>query len=113
MTVPDDEIYLDPQTVANGVADWDAAAGSLRAAWTERLAAIDGLNTDSTWGADGPGQQFRATYADSGALDLEATAQPLITQDEELGGKVRTAAELTMGADAVQAKQVDIDVQGL
>jgi hypothetical protein len=113
MTVPDDEIYLDPQTVANGVADWDVAAGSLRAAWTEKLAAINALNTESTWGPDSPGQQFKATYEQSGALGFEATAQPWITKDEELGDKVRTAAELTMGADTVQAQQVDIDVQGL
>jgi hypothetical protein len=113
MTVPDDEIYLDPQTVSNGVADWDAAASSLRAAWTEKLAAINSLHTESTWGPDGPGQQFKATYEKSGALTFEASAQPLVTQDEELGGKVRTAAELTLGADAVQARQVDVDVEGL
>jgi hypothetical protein len=113
MTVPDDEIYLDPQTVSNGVADWNAAASSLREAWTEKLAAIQGLQTESTWGPDGPGQQFRAAYEESGALGFEASAQPLITLAEELGDRVRTAAELTMGADAVQAQQVDIDVQGL
>ena len=111
--MPDDEIYLDPQTVSNGVSDWGAAADTLKAAWTEKVAAITALNTESTWGPDGPGQQFRASYSESGALDFPATAQPLIDTDAALADKVRTAAELTMGADAVQARQVDIDVQGL
>ena len=111
--MPDDEIYLDPQTVSNGVADWDASAQTLAASWAAKMGAIKGLHGAAPWGPDSAGEAFLASYDKMGAQTFETDAEPLMTQDAQLAGKVKTAAELTMGADTVQAGQVDIDVQGL
>lgn len=108
-----DQVEIDPQQAANGIAQWNAAAGALKANWNSKLAEIHALHGTQTWGADGPGKAFSEAYTETGGTTFQDTAQPVIDQIVELGPKVKTAVEHSLGADEVQARVMDIDVQGL
>lgn len=108
-----EQVDLDPQIVANGAAQLDTAATTLEEAWRTHMSAITALNGAEPWGGDESGTTFRSAYAEGGALDLQGRADPTVTEVAALGGKVRTAASNSLGADDVQAREVRVEVDGL
>ena len=112
MTSPGEQVFVDPQQVSDGAAQLDTASATLRAAWQERIAAIEGLHAARPWGADEAGSTFSGSYADSGAQDLPTRVAPTVEQVAALGGKVRTAAQNSLSADELQAREVTVEVDG-
>ena len=107
-----EQVEVDAQQVANGAAQLDTAAGTLQAAWRQRIAAIEGLHAAAPWGGDEAGSTFAGTYGGGGALDLPARAGHTVEEVAELGGKVRTAAQNSLSADELQAAKVTVEVDG-
>ena len=108
-----DGVQIDPQQVSNATAQLDATAATLSSEWQARLAAIAALSTDATWGTDESGRRFAGSYADGGGLEMQSTGDPVVADVVAFGPDVRTAVEASLAADEVQARLVDVPVEGL
>ena len=108
-----DGVQIDPQQVSNATAQMDATAATLSSEWTTRLAAIAVLSNDATWGTDEAGRKFSGQYADAGGLEMQSAGDPVVADVVAFGPDVRTAVEASLAADEVQARLVDVPVEGL
>lgn len=99
----EDEVWIDPQTAANGIAQWDAAAGDAESHWSTQTGAASAMG--SPWGADEAGATFAGQYGGTELLtnpDVAAVFAKLV----ETGGNVRTAVSASLASDDVQAAGV-------
>ncbi len=103
----EDQVDLDPQQVANGLAKWDQVAATLQSRWDSINGQITGLLTPATFGSDEPGSNFQASFVDEGqAGTLADRGKKTVQQVDETAQKVRKAAEASLAADAQQATEV-------
>jgi hypothetical protein len=108
----DDSVYVDPQQVSNGLAQWDAGSAPLKAGWDQAITRIGGLNTTGTWGTDEAGSTFASQYTD-GADAFASGGGELVKQVVDLGTNSREAILNSIASDQVQADQVTVEVDGL
>lgn len=113
MTMPNEEVQIDPQQVSNGLAQWDQAASNLNSRWQTAVDRIAGLNAANPWGGDAAGSEFRTAYDESGGLDVATNGKDVVKQVVDLGPRVRTAAENSLASDEAQGRVMDIEVEGL
>lgn len=103
----EDHVDLDPQQVANGLANWDQVADTLQARWKAVNAKIDRLLNAKTWGSDEPGRNFQKSVVDEGlAGTLAERGQEAVTNVQEAGQGVRKSVEASLAADQQQASEV-------
>lgn len=108
----DDSVYVDPQQVSNGLAQWEAGSAPLKAGWDEAITRIGGLNTTATWGTDEAGTTFSGNYTDGADAFVSGGGQ-LVQQVVDLGDNSREAILNSIASDQVQADQVRVEVEGL
>lgn len=103
-----DQVDLDAQQVANGLAKWDQVAGTLESRWADLNGRINGLLTTETWGADEPGSNFQESFveAEGGAGGFEAKGQVEVDKAQRAGRNARKSCEASMAADQEQASKV-------
>lgn len=99
----DNEVWIDPQTASNGIAQWDAAAGDAQSHWAAQTAAATGMG--SPWGGDEAGSTFAGQYGGTELLDNPDVAA-VFAKLVETGANVRTAINTSIASDDVQAQGV-------
>lgn len=105
-----EHVDLDAQQVSNGATQWEAASSTLSSGWQNALSRIHALSHAGTWGSDGPGNAFAASFKPEETFQ---GGEEVIKQIVELGPRVTTAVGLSLAADEEQAAEMSIPVADL
>lgn len=107
MTGGSDEVFVDPQQVANGLSLYDSAAADLESTWTQLTGQIDGIITGSPpWGGDTAGAAFQSSFTEANPSEFITSGNGVVKQVTKNGANVRTMVEASLGADEIMEGQV-------
>lgn len=107
MTGGSDEVFVDPQQVANGLSLYDSAATDLDTRWTQLTGQIDGIITGAPpWGGDTAGAAFQSSFTESKPNEFITNGTAVVEQVGTTGRNVRTMVEASLGADEIMEGQV-------
>ncbi len=101
-----DHVEMDPQQVANGIAQWNTAATSMGSEWQSIMGQINAAHAAKPWGSDRGGQQFEQSYL-PGPPKTEEGGNGIVEYTQDLGKNLKKAAEDTMTTDNVNAQEVN------